>query len=147
MSDGKLNESFKMIDFESEFQQISACPVQSSVENELLIQPDKTVAQSSSNESTLPTPSSFETAVLNQLNSLMNVSKEILARYAIIEDSLMKSGHLSSLKLYGSKMNQADEFNSFVQSQKMPFKTVADFKAFEDSLDKVSMNDAVSMKN
>lgn len=87
---------------------------------------------------------SFQSEVLSQLEKLTNYSKEILLRYAVIEESLIKSGLMASVK-FKSKIHDHDEFNSYIKAKKMPFTTIESFKSFDLSLDEKSMEQAVSI--
>lgn len=129
-------DQLNLLDFDSEFDKINS-PQPRATETE----PVRVIVDHSSHSSP-ESPSPFEAKVLNQLEILTNFSKEILLRYKVIEDSLIKSGSLTSIK--ASKLNQNDEFNWFIKSKKMPFVTVEAFQAFEDSLDEKSMQNAVS---
>lgn len=89
--------------------------------------------------------SSFESNVLIQLERITNYTKEILLRYAVIEESLIKSGIMASCK-FKSKINEHDEFDAYIKAKKMPFTTIESFKSFDLSLDEKSMEQAVSIE-
>lgn len=103
-------DQLNLLDFDSEFDKINS-PQPRATETE----PVRVIVDHSSHSSP-ESPSPFEAKVLNQLEILTNFSKEILLRYKVIEDSLIKSGSLTSIK--ASKLNQNDEFNWFIKSKK-----------------------------
>lgn len=144
-----LNDSIKMIDFEDEFKKID-CVIshQSNEMDKRDSQPVKIVEQLQPNahlnaSGSSKSQTSFESKVLSQLQSLTDITKIMFARYAVIEESLLKNGMLASVAVK-SMTNHHDEFHSFIKSKKMPFKTIEAFKAFEDSLDGESIENAVS---
>lgn len=143
-----LNDSVKLIDFDIEFDKINdATSNQSNEARASEPQPVKSAAQLDSylndEGSSVPALTSFESKVLNQLQFLTDITKQMFARSAVIEESLLKNGTLASVKVKNS-LNQHDKFHLFIKSSNMPFKTVDAFKAFEESLNEESIQNAVS---
>lgn len=143
------NKSPNLIDFEKDFQELARCSSSQSenlCEEESSIVGTENAAQSNSrpHNSNSQISTSFELAVLDQLKRLNDNSEEIKVRFAVLEEVLMKNGMMAKVDVFKNKSDQQDEFNSFVKSNDMPFKTVRAFKAFEDSLDDESTKNAVS---
>lgn len=143
------SESLKTINFDNDFENIDLAQsngdqVQADQKSEQQQQQQHTIEQT--NVVQLNTQSPFELKVLDRLDALSQLSKEILARYAVIEDSLLKNGMLSTIKKKLNPLNQHDEFNSFAKANAMPFKTIIAFRSFEVSLnDEAMMHTAVSI--
>lgn len=132
----KSPNTLNLLQFDSEFDKIE-CDISSQSRKARACEtPVKSSAQQNSHVT-------FELKVMSQLQTLTNISKEILARYAVIEESLIKSGMMSSLKV-ANRMNEHDEFHFYIKSKNMPFKSVEAFKSFESSLDETSMQNGVS---
>lgn len=94
----------------------------------------------------------FQLKVLEQFQMLKTLyvsaqssTTQILARIATIEESLMKNGTLISVQnSLDEKQRAIDAFNQFTEINRLPIKTVDDFKAFEESLGKMPIEKAVS---
>lgn len=94
----------------------------------------------------------FQLKVLEQFQMLKTLyvsaqssTTQILARIATIEESLMKNGTLISVQnSLDEKQRAIDAFNQFTEINRLPIKTVDDFKAFEENLGKMPIEKAVS---
>lgn len=61
-------------------------------------------------------------------------SVSILTRLAVIEDSLLKSGALAPVKAEETKKRAFETYHNFSNSNRLPTKTLTEFKEFEKSL-------------
>lgn len=86
----------------------------------------------------------FQLECLRQFKKLNDSAAQILVRITAIEQSLMRDGNLITINT-SLEMKPApfDAFHSFVELNKLPLKTVDDFKSFELSLNDETMENAV----
>lgn len=82
-----------------------------------------------------------------QLMILQENSLEILTRLSVIEESLLKSGQLTTVKEEKKKEKAFAKYHGFVNSNNLPIRTVDDMKKFELSLmDETFEHDMVSLQ-
>lgn len=86
---------------------------------------------------------SFQLEVLYQLKMLNERSLETAKRVAVIEESMIKGNRIISLKKEAAAHNELNLFNDFAKLKKMPYNAVEDFKKFEESLNEITMVEAV----
>lgn len=90
----------------------------------------------------------FQLKVLEQLELLTKNTVQVLTRIATIEESLLKNGAMTSVRIDLEDVYEDNElrmYRFFVESNQIPFKTVNDFKAFEKILDGDYRTKAVSL--
>lgn len=126
------------MNFESQFEKVDENFILESTSNSI-----QKVSTNRTNSEHQLNDASFQLEVLNQLKMLNNRTIQILARIGVIEDSLIKSGRIVSVQKEEEKNNEFAIFNDYAESKKMPFKTVTEFKEFENSLSTKSMENAV----
>lgn len=59
---------------------------------------------------------------------------EILTRLAVIEESLLKSGNLITVKTEEVERQAFSKYHTFVKSNSFPMKSINEFKNFENKL-------------
>lgn len=134
------NLNYSGLDFESQFDKID----QNTGLDTAAKSPIQEVIAARENGPNQSNESSFGLEILNQLQILNSKTDQLLVRMGVIEESLIKSGTIISIHKEEEKNNEFAVFTKYYELKNMPFKTVDAFKAFEKSLDAISMEEAVS---
>lgn len=133
------NSSVQYVNFDRQFEKI---------DQNSKFEPEATsIAQEHTTFKHLPNElneNSFQTEILNYLKMIHTDFTEIKIRIGVIEGSLIKDGRIISIKKEAEAKNELALYENYTKSKKMPFKTVDEFKEFDNSLKSNSITEAVS---